>query len=199
MGGQNIFLFLLLFLNIFSAQLLQASGEDTYTFAIELKDTFNKTAAIKDEEEVEFDISIRARTVMDEMGFGWNLGNTFDAWNGNNQDQGLDTETIWGVTKTTEDIIKGLVKKGIKTIRIPVTWHNHIIDNKYTIDPQWMKRVKKVVDWSINNGLYVILNTHHDNSGKSNIQYGQGYYPLRDDMVESEKFLYNIFRQISLL
>ena len=134
---------------------------------------------------------------MDEMGFGWNLGNTFDAWSGDEQDQGLESETSWGCTKTTEEIIKGLVKKGIKTIRIPVTWHNHIIDENYTIDPNWMKRVKQVVDWSIKNGLYVILNTHHDNSEKQNIKYGQGYYPLRQDMVESEKFIYNIYRQIA--
>ena len=47
-----------------------------------------------------------------------------------------------------------------------------------------MKRVKTVVDWSIKNGLYVILNTHHDNSENQNIKYGLGYYPLRHEMVE---------------
>ena len=135
---------------------------------------------------------------MDEMGLGWSLGNTFDAYSGNEQNQGIETETIWGCTNTTEDIIKGIVKKGIKTIRIPITWHNHIIDENYTIDPNWMKRIKQVVDWSISNGLYIIINTHHDNSETSNIKYGQGYYPLKQDMIESEKFLYNLFKQISL-
>ena len=199
MKTKYIFLFFLLISPIFNEKLLVDSEEveETYTFAIELKETFDKKNAIKDEGEVEFDDSIRAKTIMDEMGFGWNLGNTFDAWDGTKQDQGLNTETIWGVSKTTEKIIKGLVKKGIKTIRIPVTWHNHLIDEKYTIDPDWMERVKQVVDWSIDNGLYVILNTHHDNSGKQNIKYGQGYYPLRQDMVESEKFLFNVFRQIA--
>ena len=191
----------IIFLLISISQLFfinSAGDEDeSYRFAIELKETFNKEKAIKDEGSVKFDDSIRAKKVMDEMGFGWNLGNTFDAWSGNKQDQGLGTETIWGVTKTTEEIIKGLVKKGIKTIRIPVTWHNHLIDENYTIDPEWMKRVKTVVDWSIENGLYVILNTHHDNSENEDIKYGQGYYPLRNDMVESEKFLYNVFKQIS--
>ena len=193
---QNLFLFFFFITLIVSVNLLER--EDTYKFAISLKETFNKTNAVIDEEEVKFDDSIRAKQVMDEMGFGWNLGNTFDAWSGDKQNQGLETETIWGCTKTNETIIKGLVKKGIKTIRIPVTWHNHIIDDKYTIDPKCMQRVKKVVDWSIKNGLYVILNTHHDNSESTNIKYGQGYYPLRQDMVESEKFLYNVFRQISL-
>ena len=199
MRTQNIFLFFLLISPLINARLQAESDaeEETYTFAIELKETFDKKNAIKDEGEVDFDDSIRAKKIMDEMGFGWNLGNTFDAWSGTKQDQGLNTETIWGVSKTTEKIIKGLVKKGIKTIRIPVTWHNHLIDEKYTIDPDWMERVKEVVDWCIDSGLYVILNTHHDNSEKQNIKYGQGYYPLRQDMVESEKFLYNVFRQIA--
>ena len=165
MKTQNIFLLFLLLSPLINARRLEDSDEveETYTFAIELKETFDKKNAIKDEGEVEFDDSIKAKKIMDEMGFGWNLGNTFDAWSGTKQDQGLDTETVWGVSKTTEKIIKGLVKKGIKTIRIPVTWHNHLIDEKYTIDPEWMERVKEVVDWCIDNGLYVILNTHHDN------------------------------------
>ena len=198
MKANQIIFLLIAITQLFYINTLGAGEEDEYyKFAIELKETFDKEKAIKDEKSVKFDDAIRAKKVMDEMGFGWNLGNTFDAWNGKKQDQGLDSETVWGVTKTTEEIIKGLVKKGIKTIRIPVTWHNHLIDENYTIDPEWMKRVKTVVDWSIENGLYVILNTHHDNSETEDIKYGQGYYPLRNDMVESEKFLYNVFRQIS--
>jgi len=193
MRTQEFILILLLMFQICITQ-----DDDSYTFATELKETFNKQIAIKDDKKIEFDDSIKARRIVDEMGFGWNLGNTFDAWSGNKQDQGLGTETIWGCTKTTEAIIKGLVAKGIKTIRVPVTWHNHIIDENYTIDPEWMKRVKQVIDWCLENGLYVIINTHHDNSETQNIKYGQGYYPLRQDMVESEKFLYNTYRQIAM-
>ena len=194
MKSQNVILFFILILQLFSASL----EDESYKFAIELKETFDEYRAVKDEEEVDFDDSITAKQIMDEMGFGWNLGNSLDAWKGNEQDQGLESETLWGNTRTTEEVIIGLVKKGIKTIRIPVTWHNHLIDENYTIDPEWMERVKIIVNWSIKHGLYVILNTHHDNSETSNIRYGQGYYPLREDKVESEKFLYNVFRQISL-
>ena len=114
-----------------------------------------------------------------------NLGNTFDSFNGDKQNQGLDSETCWGISKTTEESLEGLCSKGIRTKRIPVTWHNHIIDNSYNIDPEWMKRVKTVVDWSISKGLYVILNTNHDNADYSEdpIQYGKGYYPLRKDLI----------------
>jgi endoglucanase len=96
-------------------------------------------------------------------------------------------------------MIDEIVEKGFKAIRIPVTWHNHLKDDQYTIDPQWMTRVKTVVDWCIRRGLYVILNTHHDNcNGKEEpLKYGEGYYPLLKDAVESEKFIYNVWVQIA--
>jgi len=59
-------------------------------------------------------------------------------------------------------MINKLVSKGFKSIRVPVTWHNHLIDKKNIIDPNWMKRVKTIVDLCIKKGLYVMLNAHHD-------------------------------------
>ncbi|RCW49605.1 cellulase (glycosyl hydrolase family 5) [Paenibacillus prosopidis] len=32
----------------------------------------------------------------------------------------------------------------------------------YTVDPAWMDRVQQVVDWSLEEGLYVMINVHHD-------------------------------------
>ena len=163
------------------------------------KRLYDDSTLVVDKKEVEFDSKVTSKQVVDEMGFGWNLGNTFDAFSDKKQNQGLESETCWGVTKTSEEIIEGLVTKGFKTIRIPVTWHNHLIDKRYTIDPDWMKRVKKVVDWSISKGLYVIINSHHDNAGFSEdpIEYGKGYYPLRKDLEQSTAFLFNVWSQIS--
>ena len=57
-----------------------------------------------------------------------------------------------------------------------------------------MNRLKTVVDWCIDKGLYVIINIHHDNADykEKPLKYGEGYFPLRKDAVESEKFIYNI-------
>jgi len=132
------------------------------------------------------------------MGFGWNLGNTLDAthWN-NEQNAGLTTETGWGQPLTTKEIIQGLAKSGIKTIRIPVSWHNHISDTNYTIDSEWMARVKTIVDWAIAENLYVILNIHHDNVESLPISYGKGFYPTTENKTESIKFLTRIWEQIA--
>ena len=171
------------------------------SFIIETVETYNKENAVKDVGNKEFDVSLSSKDIIDQVGFGWNLGNTFDSYDDDYlPNQGLSSETYWGNPKTTYEMIKTLAKKGIKTLRIPVTWHNHLIDDKYTIDPEWIRRVKAVVDWAIDNDLYVILNTHHDNAdyNKDGIKYGYGYYPFWNDAIESENFLYNIWRQIAI-
>ena len=117
-------------------------------------------------------------------------------------DQGIQSETSWGNSETTEAMIKGLAERGFKTLRIPVTWHNHLVDIDYTIDPKWMKRVKQIVQWGIKYGLYVILNIHHDNFAYNQeednyLTYGRGFYPNLRNIKESEKFIYNVWSQIA--
>ena len=200
---KNLIYFYIIFLlnlNLFISSIIyEDEGEGYPTFNLKIEETFNRTIIIKDTNKVNFNDDITSEDIINEMGFGWNLGNTLDAHR-EVQNQGLKSETYWDNPLTTEEIIKGIAQKGIKTIRIPVTWHNHLIDAKYTIDPEWMKRVKTIVDWSINQNLYVILNIHHDYANyisESSISYGDGFYPLFKDKEESEKFLYNVWKQIS--
>ena len=196
MSIQSLFTLLFLgFLAIMSSLFFFKSKEEK--FYIEPKEYFNKEGLIEDKKKVDFDDTITSEKLVNEMGFGWNLGNTLDAHE--KAQEGIESETSWENPLTTEEMIKEVIKKGFKTIRLPTTWHNHFIDNNYTIDPKWMERVKTVVDWAINNGLYVILNTHHDNAqySKDPITYGAGYYPSYKDIEESEKFIYNVWRQIA--
>ncbi|WP_397376222.1 cellulase family glycosylhydrolase [Paenibacillus sp. sptzw28] len=86
---------------------------------------------------------------------GWNLGNTFDAIGGD--------ETAWGNPRVTKEFIKEIKKQGFNSIRIPITWSGHMGGApNYTVDPAWMDRVQQVVDWSLQEGLYVMINIHHD-------------------------------------
>ena len=105
-----------------------------------------------------------------EMMPGWNLGNTLEAsnWRTNtqlwNNEGGLDAEISWQGTRTTQEVIDYVKEQGFRSVRIPCAWAlGHIVDaEKKTIDPIWMERVKTVVDYCINDGLYVVLNDHWD-------------------------------------
>ena len=111
-----------------------------------------------------------ATEIVNDMAPGWNLGNTFEAttsWTGAalwNNKGGLSSETGWQDTKTTQGIIDFVKSLGFKSIRIPCAWAFGHISNaaSYTIDEKWMARVKEVVDYCINDGLYVVLNDHWD-------------------------------------
>ena len=179
--------------------LLESSSDE---FQIEFIDLFDHSTLIRDTEKSYFNLSLKAAELVDKMGMGYDLSNTLDAHiaKDTQYDQGLSSETCWGNPYTTEEMIDSYISKGFKSLRIPVTWHNHIIDNDYTIDPKWMQRVKTVVDWAYSKGLYVILNTHHDDAqyAEGNITHLSGYYLLKKDRVESERFIYNIWRQITI-
>jgi endoglucanase len=120
---------------------------------------------------------LTARQLVDRMKTGWNLGNTFDAYNDSHlpgasagmttANQVASLETLWlggSNNATTQTLIKELSNQGFDTIRIPVTWHKAADPgNNWQINSLWMARVKQVVDWAIEEDMYVILNTHHDN------------------------------------
>ena len=111
-----------------------------------------------------------ATEVVNDMAPGWNLGNTLEAvtsWTGAalwNNKGGLAAETGWQDTKTSQAVIDFVKSLGFKSVRIPYAWvFGHISDAAtYKIDAAWMARVKQVVDYCINDGLYVVLNDHWD-------------------------------------
>ncbi|GIF01735.1 endoglucanase [Paractinoplanes rishiriensis] len=85
---------------------------------------------------------------------GWNLGNTFDA---------IPDETSWGNPRTTPELLHFVRSQGYNSIRIPVTWSNHHGPAPdYPVDPAWLNRIREVVDWSLAEGLHVMINLHHD-------------------------------------
>ena len=93
------------------------------------------------------------------MKIGWNLGNTLDAYYGDIHD--LTTETCWGQPTTKAELFPMFKDAGFGAIRVPVTWFNHM-DSNGKVDEAWMARVKEVVDYVLNAGLYCIVNVHHD-------------------------------------
>ena len=118
------------------------------------------------------------------MGAGWNLGNTLESNSGSVDNMWIeayskrepsDYETAWGQPVTTRALIHMFKEAGFGAIRVPVTWYPHMGTvtvagtswdmstwTGYDVDPVWMARVKEVVGYVLDEGLYCILNVHHD-------------------------------------
>ena len=128
--------------------------------------------------------------ILEDMGLGWNLGNSLDATGGS----GLDTETSWSNPKTTQALIDKVKSLGFNTVRVPVSWGKHVSGSNYTIDSAWLARVKEVVDYCYKNDMYVILNIHHDTKSSASAS-GAGYYPRSSSYSSSEKFVTSVWSQ----
>ena len=111
-----------------------------------------------------FDIpETEAMALAKGMKCGWNLGNTFDAYDGyTRHSKGTGMEKSWVGAVTTEELIAAVKEAGFNAIRIPVSWHNHVDENDL-IDAEWIGRVREVAGWALDRGMYVIVNVHHDN------------------------------------
>lgn len=127
--------------------------------------------------------------IVRDMGLGINLGNTLEAcgsWiSSSNGVSGY--ETAWGSPIITEDMIKGYADCGFGVLRIPVAWSN-LMGEDYTISPDYMARVKEITDWTINSGMYAIVNIHYDNGWWKN-------FP--DDKDECMKKYTRVWEQIT--
>jgi endoglucanase len=124
------------------------------------------------------------------IGKGWNLGNTFDACEKySDKKAGLETETMWGNPETTKELIAYLKECGFDTLRLPVTWSQHMGNAPdYTVDKAWMDRVQQVIDYALECGLKVILNTHHEDA----------FWLITDEehKAQSEEILCKLWTQI---
>ena len=109
-----------------------------------------------------------------DMGIGINLGNTLECCVGWDQDDWVKAacggnpepenyETAWGSPVLSKELIAGMAKEGFGVLRIPVAWSNMMEhDGTYTINEKFMARVHQVVDWTLESGMYAIINIHWD-------------------------------------
>lgn len=98
------------------------------------------------------------------MGTGINIGNSLDSFGLREyypEATDLEFETSWSNPEITEELFVMIKEAGFSTVRIPVTWGEHMDENGNVSD-EWMNRVREVVDMALAQELYVILNTHHE-------------------------------------
>ena len=85
---------------------------------------------------------------------GWNIGNTLEAIGG---------ETNWGNPKITESYVQFVKQSGFNAIRLPCSWNQYMANSQTAqLKAEWLNRVKEVVQYCVNNDLYVLLNIHWD-------------------------------------
>ena len=100
--------------------------------------------------------------IFKKMVLGINLGNTFECCGSWIKGSGVsDYETAWGSPVITKEMIQGYKRCGFDSLRIPVSWSNMMGEN-YTIYPDYLARVKEVVQWALDADMYVIVNIHWD-------------------------------------
>ena len=129
--------------------------------------------------------------IVSEMKIGWNLGNSLEAAAPDNKENATikEFEENWGNPCTTKEMIMKVKEAGFNTIRIPVTWWKKTdINDNYKIDIEWFKRVKEVVNYVYEEGMYVIINTHHEDDW---------LIPIEENLEERKKILEAIWTQIS--
>lgn len=137
-----------------------------------------------------------------------NSGDTLHMWIEANKNRTyVNYETAWGQKVTQAKLFKLFKETGFNAIRLPITWYPHMeatfqsvkgyndANNKWCYTPwlpskdgigtqiqkAWMQRVKQIVDYIINQGMYCIVNIHHD-TGASNTAW-----LLADEAVYAEQ------------
>lgn len=149
--------------------------------------------------------NITSQQLVEDMTFGWNLGNTLDVCQADRDGDGKINEhveagekvdeTLWGNPKATKELFTSLKKNGVNAVRIPVTWRDHM-DSNGNIDREWMDRVQQVVDYAYLQGMYVIINVHHDGGGDPKF----GAWIIEESQKDYNTFLKkykNVWKQIA--
>lgn len=151
-----------------------------------------------------------ATEAVGNMRLGWNLGNTLDSNSGDLENMWIEKwtdrtptayETAWGQPVTTPELFRMFKNAGFDAIRVPVTWYPHMEarmdgDLKWDpvadpigtrIDPDWMKRVHEIVDYVVGEGMYCILNIHHDTGAATThwLIAGEEEYAREKDRFEA--------------
>jgi len=85
---------------------------------------------------------------------GWNIGNSLEAIGG---------ETAWGNPQVTQALIDLVKQSGFNAVRIPCSWNQYMANSTTAqLKTDWLNRVKEVVQYCVNNDMYVLLNIHWD-------------------------------------
>jgi aryl-phospho-beta-D-glucosidase BglC (GH1 family) len=93
-----------------------------------------------------------------QMQKGINLGNTHEP----------PTEGGWNNPKAQEYYFDLYKDAGFDCVRIPVRYDNYTGKTPpYKVSDAWLNRIEEVAEWGLKRGLFIVINTHHDDWIKS--------------------------------
>jgi endoglucanase len=104
-------------------------------------------------------MSSSAVEIASKIKLGWNLGNTLEAMSS----PSTGNETAWGNPLTTKAHIDLVKANGFNAVRLPCSWNGYLANQATAeIKLSWLNRVKEVVQYCVDNDMYVLLNIHWD-------------------------------------
>ncbi|MCR4579275.1 MAG: glycoside hydrolase family 5 protein [Treponema sp.] len=142
-----------------------------------------------------------AEYIAKDMKIGLNLGNTMEAYEAKNcekityswipvlgKNTPADYERCWGSPIITQEMVDGIKAAGFNTVRIPVFWGNMMEnDGKWIINPDYLDRVRQIVDYCLKDDLYAVVNIHHFDE----------FIIRRNNLEDCKTIIANIWSQIA--
>ena len=154
-------------------------------------------AACSAKDVVDIDQDLTALELVRLMGNGINLGNTMEACDSSNRIPNREPsvyETMWNQPVTTQEMITGMREAGFKTLRIPVAWTNAMDfeNGDFRINKAYLDRVEEIVNYALNEDMYVIINDHWDHGWWSLFSH-----PEEAEREKAMKIFTEMWKQIS--
>ena len=134
---------------------ISISGDDAATLEIvvtqkeSIYPTYNASPIAPDQTGMNSDVTELAA----KINLGLNIGNTMEA---------IPSETAWGNPLVSQGFVDAAKNAGFNAIRIPCAWNQYSDPSTAKIQRAWLDRVREVIQYCVNNDLYVLLNIHWD-------------------------------------
>ena len=116
----------------------------------------NEAPVIDTAESGSFDDKISAWDFVKKLGVGFQ----YEPFMGHEPriDFGMDCYNQGaGFKKPSKEIVHFIKETGFNTLRLQTAPECHLLDENYTIDPRFIKGLKEVVDWAIEEDMFVII------------------------------------------
>lgn len=150
-------------------------GKTETTFDVPKVDSLTFTYYEAPSQDAESVMKSDAKTLAKKIFAGVNIGNTLESTD-NGGGWCPDGETCWGAARVTPAYMKAIKNAGFNAVRLPIQWHGMEVagTTTYEIKPAWLNRVKEIVQFAVDEDLYVIVNIHWDQGWlEENVSYAK--------------------------